>query len=73
MSDICKCSGDNCPVKESCYRYTAEANEHWQSYFTETPGKYDEENVFHCDMYWGENANRIWNQLKDITNGKEND
>jgi hypothetical protein len=24
-----------------------------------------------CDMYWGENAERIWNQLKDIVKGKE--
>jgi hypothetical protein len=23
-------------------------------------------------MYWGDNAEAIWNQLKDITNGKDN-
>lgn len=31
MGDITKCLGDNCPIKESCYRYTSEADE-WQSY-----------------------------------------
>jgi hypothetical protein len=24
-----------------------------------------------CDYYWGENAENIWNQLKDIVEGKE--
>jgi hypothetical protein len=24
--DITKCSGENCPLKEKCYRYTAEAD-----------------------------------------------
>ncbi len=28
--------------------------------------------IFTCDMYWGDNAEAIWNQLKDITNGKDN-
>jgi hypothetical protein len=23
-----------------------------------------------CDMYWGENAEKVFNQLKDIVNGK---
>ena len=73
MSDICKCSGNNCPVKESCHRYMTESNELWQSYFAKPPGEYNEENVFHCDMYWGANSESIWNELKDITNGKETD
>jgi hypothetical protein len=23
-----------------------------------------------CDMFWGDNAEAVWNQLKDIVNGK---
>jgi hypothetical protein len=34
-------------------------------YFLEPPIKDGK-----CDMYWGENAEFIWNQLNDITNGK---
>lgn len=69
--DGCKCYGEGCPVKKKCYRYTAVANEHWQSYFAEAPGK-TEDGKFICEMYWGDNAETIFNQLKDITNGKSN-
>lgn len=66
MADITKCEGTNCPVKESCYRYTAKANVLGQSYFTDLPVKDGK-----CEMYWGENSKIIWNQLNDIVNGKE--
>jgi hypothetical protein len=32
VSDITKCPGRYCAVKEQCYRYTAPSNEHWQSW-----------------------------------------
>jgi hypothetical protein len=59
MADIDKCIGTDCPYKETCYRYTATPNE-YQSYLNPPikDGK--------CDMYWGENAESIWNQLKEI-------
>ena len=37
MADITKCSGDDCPIKEKCYRYTAIADPVWQSNFSITP------------------------------------
>lgn len=47
MSDITMCSGDNCPLKETCYRYLAPKSE-YQSYFIDAPvtknGK--------CLYYW---------------------
>jgi len=46
MTDITKCSGENCPMKESCYRYTAEADT-MQSYFIEPPIKDGK-----CEHYW---------------------
>jgi len=61
MPDITMCKGDKCPIKEKCYRYTAEPDE-WQSYFTESPIKNGK-----CDFY----DNRIYNQLKNIVEGKE--
>jgi hypothetical protein len=60
MPDITMCKGTNCPYKESCYRYTAKPNE-YQSYFIEPPFKDDD-----CKMYWGDNAEMIFKQLKDI-------
>ena len=46
MADITKCTGKNCKLKESCFRYTSKANEYRQSYFTEDPIKIDK-----CDQY----------------------
>ena len=48
MADISKCSDNLCPSKETCYRYTAPASEHYQSY-----GKFSrEEDEDNCNMYW---------------------
>lgn len=47
MTDITKCHGVGCPIKEKCYRYTAKADE-YQSYFVNSPIKDGK-----CDMYWG--------------------
>ena len=61
MSDITKCKGTDCPVKEHCYRYTAKANEFRQSYFVEPPIKDGK-----CEMFWGVNQEQIFKQLQDI-------
>jgi hypothetical protein len=39
MADITMCKGNYCPLKESCYRYTAKPNEYRQSYFVNAPVK----------------------------------
>lgn len=39
MPDITMCNGEGCPVKESCYRFMAIANEYRQSYFLSSPIK----------------------------------
>jgi len=49
MTDISKCKGLNCPLKLKCYRYTAKADEHWQSYLGRVP--YDEKTES-CSRYW---------------------
>ena len=61
MPDITMCPGTNCPQREKCYRFTAKPSEYMQSYFMKAPIKDGK-----CDMYWGENAESIWNQLKEI-------
>jgi hypothetical protein len=64
MPDITMCLGTDCPYKETCYRYTSEPRD-WQSYFSVPPIKDGK-----CDMYWGDNAEAIFNQLKDIVKPK---
>lgn len=52
MADITKCKGDGCPMKDKCFRYTAPANEYWQSYFVNPPFKDSK-----CDHYWNDMSN----------------
>lgn len=60
MSDICKCDGTSCPLRDSCYRFTAEANPYRQSYFMEVPLKWlnfvqevsHKPIVAECEEYW---------------------
>jgi hypothetical protein len=61
MSDVTMCEGIDCPIRNKCYRYTAKPSEYWQAYFTEPPIKDGK-----CGMYWGENAEAVWNQLKEV-------
>ncbi len=46
MSDITKCSGKDCPMKDKCYRFTAKDG-FWQSYFTKVPNKGKK-----CNQFW---------------------
>lgn len=61
MADITMCLGTDCPHKETCYRFTATPNEFRQSYFVTPPIKDGK-----CEMYWGENAQLAWKDLKNI-------
>lgn len=62
MSDISKCPGTNCPVKENCYRFTAPNSFH-QSYFTDPPIKDGE-----CDYYWPlKTQNNDRNNIQETT------
>lgn len=58
------CKGKDCPMKEICYRYTAKSDDLHQSYFAEPPIKDGK-----CEMYWGEQSEFIFNELKNIVNG----
>jgi len=63
MVDIAKCEGQkgliHCPYKENCYRFTAKADELYQSYFMELPLKNGK-----CDHYWGKDGEKIWNKVE---------
>lgn len=58
MPDITMCKGEEirngdsrkiCPRRETCYRYTAKPNDHWQSYFVVAPFYNWNES---CDYYY---------------------
>lgn len=66
MADITMCTGDGCPLKEKCCRFTAEKSE-WQSYFLTPP--FDGKT---CEIYWGKQSESIYNQLKNITDENNN-
>jgi hypothetical protein len=64
MSDIAKCTGKDCKVKESCYRFTAPSSDFWQSWLKAIvkDGK--------CDMYWNK-CDMYW--VEKITKKKKNE
>lgn len=47
MSDISKCEGKGCPLKDTCFRYTVQADPEYQSYIKEP---YDPQTDA-CDFY----------------------
>ena len=47
MADITMCRDEDCPKKDTCYRFTAIANEWRQAYFMKSPRDKDK-----CNHYW---------------------
>ena len=47
MADITMCTGDGCPLKETCYRYRAEPEPEHQTYLMAVPFKDGA-----CALYW---------------------
>lgn len=50
MPDITMCEGKNCPIKNTCYRYTAKADS-YQTYFTESP-YIKNDKIGTCEYWW---------------------
>ena len=49
MADITMCNGNNCPIKNGCYRHRALSNEYGQSYFIKSPYS---KKLKECQYYW---------------------
>jgi hypothetical protein len=45
--DITMCSGNNCELAQTCYRYKAEPTPRYQSYFIKPPN-----DGLICEYYW---------------------
>jgi len=56
MVDATKCKGEDCPYKDSCYRYMAK-DEMYQSYFAEVPYDKGEDT---CPYYWKYETPGAW-------------
>ena len=65
MADITMCSGNDCPVKETCYRFTAKPSDFRQSYFFQPPGG-QKDGKFTCEMYWEVIQDHVSEKLKRI-------
>jgi len=63
MPDISMCSSNTCPLKDSCYRFTATPSPFRQSY---ADFKYDEQ-TGKCDHYWNNQQYK-----KEQEHGKNN-
>ncbi len=51
MADIMMCKDEECPKKDTCYRYTAKVNPDRQAYFLTSP-KRKKMGGWDCDYYW---------------------
>lgn len=69
--DITLCKAVKCPVKEKCKRYSETQIKdfgkafRYQSYFTKEPFKIIK-GKFNCDMFWGDTADYLFEELKSI-------
>jgi hypothetical protein len=53
MPDITMCTGKNCDLATTCYRYKAEPSKYRQSYFVDAPIEDGQ-----CDYYWEVNSGK---------------
>lgn len=51
MADITKCKGKGCPIKKTCYRFTATESEFRQAWLLGTPVE-EIDGKFECAFYW---------------------
>lgn len=66
MTDISKCMGNGCPLREKCYRFTAPSDD-WQSYLVGSP--YDAKTES-CVMFWPIISGEAPERLMRILEGK---
>lgn len=51
MSDITKCTNEQCLIKDGCKRWLTQAHEVWQSYC-----RFEPKSLIECDYYWPDNS-----------------
>lgn len=51
MTDITKCTGMGCPIRDTCYRYTAQVSSKRQAWHYEVPGRFNGK-IWECALYY---------------------
>lgn len=67
MADITKCLNDGCPVREKCYRFTAQDSER------QAVAMFDfkvVERKVHCDYFWLNSSDKKDNELTKVFDGR---
>lgn len=54
-----KCFGYKCPLKKTCYRYTALDSDYHQAYFSEPPFKKNPDEFPRCDYFLEDKKNEL--------------
>ena len=60
MADITMCKNENCPVKDTCFRYLATPSQ-YQAYYV-----FDENSNEPCDSYWECETEEILNKFNKM-------
>lgn len=63
-TDYTACSGEGCPIKDSCKRFTGAKSNH-QSYFMEVPMTITDD-WFYCDEFWDNKEDKHLTELNNI-------
>lgn len=64
MDDITKCSGEGCPLRSECHRFTRIDYYSRQSFFVEVPFNHKLET---CQFIWNDNAEELYKGIQRLT------
>ncbi len=64
MDDITKCTGEGCPLRHECHRFTRIDYYSRQSFFVEVPFDHKLET---CEYIWNENSEWLYKELQRLT------
>ena len=63
MPDISMCNGQDCPIKEYCYRYTAEPSEFWQTW-----GMFEFNKETGCNYFMANEKDIVGQEIIELIN-----
>ena len=64
MDDLTKCSGEGCPLRYDCHRFTSIDFYNEQYFFAETPYNHK---LNTCEELWNDNAEWLYQELERIS------
>ena len=64
MDDLTKCTGEGCPLRYDCHRFTKIDYYREETFFVEVPFNHKLET---CEYIWNDNSEWLYNELQRIT------